>query len=268
MTISREWQFQKDFLRRTYNREVNEYFRDVDPNQIPENISSRQAAKRACLIMPKDSQNMALHKQMTFYFVVHRAHLKPDIYGIPADTFQEEVKFRPQIQLFFRQDAEAVPDNYTALTGQISFRLMNETSQSLTRAELTRIANEIKREFATGTGYIWKRGKVKRVCKDSENGLNLSILCLNESEGTEIVRKVYDIIGKTYDPDKCTTVNPERNSENVTGTEIIIGETVRKRRWRPTANVRFTHAVALVHGKTKGIVLVDRTGRYLDPLAE
>jgi hypothetical protein len=145
---------------------------------------------------------------------------------------------------------------------------MTETSQTLTRTELTRIANEIKREFATGNGYIWRRGKVKRVCKDSENGLNLSILCLNESEGTEIVRKVYDIIGRPYDPDKCTTVNPERNSDNVTGTEVILGETVRKRRWRPTANVRFTHAVALVHGKTKGVILVDRTGRHLDPLAD
>jgi hypothetical protein len=268
MTISREWQFQKDFLRRTYNREVNEYFRDVDPNQIPENISSRQAAKRACLIMPKDSQNMALHKQMTFYFVVHRAHLKPDIYGIPADTFQEEVKFRPIIQLFFKQDDEAVPDGYRALRGQISFRLMNETSTTITRTELTRIATNIKAEFATGNGLIWTRGKVKRVCKDSENGLNLSILCNSESEGTQIIQKVYDVLGKTYDQDKCTTVNPERNSVNVPGSQTILGKVEKKRRWRPTANTRFTHAVALIHGAPKAIVLIDRTGRYLDPLAD
>jgi hypothetical protein len=268
MAISREWQFLKSFLRKTYNREVNEYFRDVDPDQIPENVNSRQSAKRSCLIMPNDSQNISLMKQVNFYFNIHKAHLKPDVYGTPVDSFQEDVTFRPIIQLFFRQDDEAVPEDYQPIRGQISFRLMNESSQTITKSELTRIANKIKTEFATGSGLVWSRGKVKRVCKDSENGLNLNILCINESEGTSIIRKIYEVLNQTYDEDKCTTVNPERNSLNVTGNQTILGKTVKKKRWRPTANVRFTHAVALIHGLSKPVVLVDRTGRYLDVLAE
>ncbi|CAO5047877.1 hypothetical protein [Microcystis aeruginosa] len=190
MPISAEWQFLKSFLRKTYNREVNEYFRDIDPDQIPENVNGRQSAKRSCLIMPADSQNLALMKQVNFYFNFHKAHLTPEIYGTPVDSFQEEVTFRPIIQLFFRQDEEAVPDGYQPLRAQIGFRLMNETSQTISKTNLTAIANKIKTEFATGSGFIWSKGKIKRVCKDSENGLNLTILCINETTGTEIIRKI------------------------------------------------------------------------------
>ena len=268
MPVSTEWQFLKSFLRKTYNREVNEYFRDVDPDQIPENINGRQSAKRSCLIMPNDSQNMSLMKQINFYFNFHKAHLKPDVYGTPVDSFQEEVTFRPIIQLFFRQDDSAVPDDYQPIRAQISFRLIDETSQTITKTKLTAIANKIKSEFASGRGFVWSKGKIKRVCKDSENGLNLNILCINESDGTAIIKKIYDVLGKTYDEDKCTTVNPERNSVNLPGNQTILSTTVKKRRWRPTANVRFTHAVALIHGLPKSVVLVDRTGRYLDVLTE
>lgn len=268
MAISREWAFLKSFLRKTYNREVNEYFRDVDPDLIPQNVNGRQSAKRSCLIMPNDSQNMALMKQINFYFNIHKAHLKPEVYGIPVDSFQEDVSFRPIIQLFFKQDDEAVPDGYQPIRGQISFRLMNESSQTITKSDLATIANKIKLEFASGSGFIWSRGKIKRVCKDSENGLNLNVLCLNENEGTSIIRKIYDILDKPYDEDKCTTVNPQRNSLNVPGNQTILGKVVKKKRWRPTANVRFTHAIALIHGLSKGVVLVDRTGRFLDVLSE
>lgn len=268
MPVSAEWQFLKSFLRKTYNREVNEYFRDIDPELIPENVNGRQSAKRSCLIMPADSQNLSLMKQINFYFTFHKAHLKPEIYGNPADSFQEEVTFRPIIQLFFRQDDEAVPDGYQPLRAQIGFRLMNETSQTITKTNLTAIANKIKTEFATGSGFIWSKGKIKRVCKDSENGLNLTILCINETEGTGIIKKIYDILGKPYDENKCSTVTPERNSVNVPGNRTILGTTVKEKRWRPTGNVRFTYAVALVHGLSKSVVLVDRTGRYLDVLAD
>jgi len=77
-----------------------------------------------------------------------------------------------------------------------------------------------------------------------------------------------DIQDKPYDEDKCTTVNPERNSLNVPGNQTILGKVVKKKRWRPTANVRFTHAIALIHGLSKGVVLVDRTGRFLDVLSD
>ncbi|MBC1197865.1 hypothetical protein H0901_22085 [Microcystis aeruginosa BLCCF158] len=262
MAISSEWQFVKSFLRKTYNREVNEFFRDIDPNQIPENTNGRNSAKRSCLIMPNDSQNMCLIKKINFYFNFHKAHLKLDVYGVPIDSFQEEVTFRPIIQLFFRQDNAAVPDDLQPLRAQISLRLMGETSQSITKSKLIQIGNKIKTELATGRGFVWSKGKLKRVCKDSENGLNLNILCINEREGTEIIKKIYEVLSLSYDENNCTTVNPERNSVNIPGNQTILRKTVKKKRWRPTGNVRFTHAVALIHGLSTSVVLVDRTGRY------
>jgi len=61
---------------------------------------------------------------------------------------------------------------------------------------------------------------------------------------------------------------PRTKQRQHTGQSNDLNTTVKKKRWRPTANVRFTHAVALIHGLSKSIVLVDRTGRYLDVLTE
>lgn len=267
MTISNEWSLQKTFLRQTHNREVNEFFRDIE-DPLPDNSTARKTAKRACLITPKDSQNMALMKMMTFYFVIHKAHLKPEIYGIPVDEFQQDITFRPIIQLFFKQDEEAVPEGYRALRGQITFRLVDETSKTITTTKLTEIAREIKNQFASGNGFLWNRGKLKRVYKDAENGVNLLILCSTESEGNDIIQRVYRILDKPFDPDKCTNSNPDKSSINNPGTQTILGQTAKKRRWRPTANIRFTHALAIVHGLSKAITLVDRTGTRYDALVD
>ena len=65
MPVSKNWSNLRSFLRKSYNKEVNEWFRD-EPDPVPDNSTSRKNAKRACLILPKETQNTALLKALTF----------------------------------------------------------------------------------------------------------------------------------------------------------------------------------------------------------
>ncbi len=266
MPVSKNWANLKSFLRKTYNREVNEWFRD-EPENVPDNSTPRKQSKRACLILPKETQNTALIKTLTFRYVVQQVHLRPEVFGTPVEPYQEKVAFRPHVHLYFRQDASAVANGRRAMEGEISFRLIDETSETMTEAKAKALALDIKRELATGNGYIWKKGKYSIVCQDPENGLNLKIYALNELEGIEVVQKLYDIIGKPYDETKVRIVEPKRDSEtNPSGNNLVYGKLRRKKRWRPIGNVRFQYAVLTVHGMPHRIILVDRTKRYLNAL--
>ncbi len=267
MVVTREWANQKSFLRKVHNREVNQWFRDIGENEILDNSTARKQAKKACLIQSKDDKNLTLIKMMTFRQLVQQTHLLTNCYGIPIDSHQENVTFRPQVSLFFSQDSSAVATGRKPVKGQISFRLINETSTTMTEAKAKVLATKIKNEFALNNGYIWKKGKISCIYRDKEHGLKLNIYSLSEAEGKEIINKVLDLIEVSYNNDYLKVTEPKRNSENnPTTSKLIYGKLRKDTRWRPTANVRFTYAVLSIHGMQNRIILVDRTRNYLDAL--
>lgn len=266
MPVSKESAFLTSFSRKVYNPQVLEYFRDIDDDDLESIQVSRKATRRACLILPGESRLNAIQKQLNFWFLCQRVQDGPPVYGIPVQEYQQNVKFKPQIQLVFRQDLDAVPDGFRPMEGEISFRLINENSQTITKAKLEAIARDIKREFGAGDGYLWKKGKIKECYFDPVHGIDLRILAISKAEAVEIIQKVVSILGATYDADNLNNINPDRNSLNTPPTQIILGESEKKPRWRPTGQVRFRYARALIHGRVKSINLVDLTGRYYDAL--
>ena len=267
MPVTREWANQKSFVRKVHNREVNEWFRDIGENELLDNSTPRKQAKKACLIQSKDSQNMTLIKMLTFRQLVQQTHLMTNCYGIPIDSYQESVKFRPQVHLFFRQDTAAVSGNRRPVEGQIGFRLINETPASMTETKARVLATKIKNELAINNGYIWKKGKLKCIYKDLDNGLNLSILSRAEADGIEVINKVINVVGVNYNSDYLRISEPKRNSEPLpTTSRLVYGKLRPEPRWRPTANVRFRYAFLTVHGLHKRIILVDRSKTFLDAL--
>ena len=221
MSVSKEWKLIKSALKRTYNRTVKDYFSDVDDEELEDLTLPRKVLKRCSYIMPKDSMISAILKQQFFWFIVQQLHLKPDlIAGIPKSQYDELYKYKPMITMFFRQDPDAVPDGFYAVEGTISFRLINETTESITEAKLISLANEIKQNFGLNGGYIWKKGKQKYTYKDLEKGLDLRILSISETEAKEVIQKVCDLANATYDNDKLTPIVPNRNLQLV------------KRQWR------------------------------------
>ncbi len=269
MPVSKNWANLRDFLRKSYNREVNEWFAD-EPDPIPDNSGSRKNAKRACLILPKETQNTALLKTLNFRFVVQRTHLRPDIYGTPIGTIQATRKFRPQIVLEFLEDELDIEGGYSRVDGRISFRLMNETSESITRTELTTIANRIKTEFGSNNGYRWRKGKEMASYLERDKGYDFRLLVRSKTDAKELISKILDI--QNHIPD-WKYLNYKENDEptqaypTIPPTNSILGKPRREPRKRPIAIVRFQYAYCNLWGNPNAVILYDRSLRYLNTLA-
>lgn len=268
MAVSQNWRNLRDFLRRYYNKEVNEWFRD-EPDQLPDNSTSRKQAKRACLIMPKDSQNIALLKTLNFRFVIQQSHLAPDVYGVPISNFDAVRKHRPQIWLEFKEDALDVEGGYSRLRGAISYRLMEETTETISKTELTTIANRIRTEFGVNNGYIWKKGKDLASYVNKEKGYQFQLLVRNKTDAKELITKVLNtnnsIPNWKYLSYKESD-NPTQAYPTIPDNQIILGKTVRQPRKRPVGDVRFQYGYCSLWGNAKPIVLYDRSFRYNNTL--
>lgn len=269
MAVSKNWQNLKSFLRKAYNKEVNEWFKDVDSSVIPDNSTARKNAKRACLILPTESQSMALMKMLAFRFTVQRVHLRPDIYGTPIGTLDAQRKYRPQVVLEFLEDEEDIEAGYARVDGRISFRLMSDDSDSITKTKLTTIATRVKEEFGETNGLIWKKGKDLASYTDKAAGYQFQLLVKNKQDAKDLITKVLKLRLHTPDWSKLSYKESDDAATaypTIPGTQTILAKSYKKPRVRPTANVRFQYAYCSIWGKPNPVILYDRSFRYLDAL--
>ncbi len=264
------WEHLQDTIRREQNKVVARYFKDLGGIGWEPDISDpRKALRTACRIDDKDTAIMTLIRLYLFYEVLGYGKKRlGNFYGMPALDFQESFEGRPQVFLFFSQDRASVPDGLSPITAEISFRLMDETSESITRTKALTLANKIKQEMVDGGKEIYfNKGKNIVNYNDRKHGLALQIYALNESEGEKIIKKILTIRGVSFDASRLTVSAPKRNSENLPkGTKTIYGKQRKGRRWRPTARVRFRYAYLYVHGLNEVVPLVDATGQWIDAL--
>lgn len=238
-----------------FNAEVYRHFKTYD--DTPGRITLRDSL----LVGAKDSRSTAMFKIQYFRDQVQKTHHKPSIIGIPKEQFDLgiEVEYKPVVQLYFQQDRSAVVEDYAPVKAEISFRLMNESTDSITKANLETLARTIKNEFALGNGYTFNKGKYIAHYLDRKNGYSLQIYVINESEGVEVVKKILSIQNHTYDEDLFRVTQPKKNSLNTTTNKTIVGKSYKKLRWRPTATVRFQWASVSIREVPDPIYLVDRT---------
>lgn len=164
-----------------------------------------------------------------------------------------------------------VQDGYDPVEGEISYRLMDETSSTITEAKLTIIANKIKTEFGTNNGYIWKKGKGLYSYTEKDKGYQFQVLARTKSDAKEIVGKVLQTRSDTPDWKKFNSINNEEELEAypyTAGTHLVMGKTQKLPRRRPNINVRFQWAEAHFWGTNKCIILYDASGSHFDALVE
>lgn len=263
MAISRAWAFQRSVVRKVYNREIYDWFKDLPADALPSNIGGRVAARSACVIGAQDSIQTVILKIQLFERIKQSITLLPKVTGTTYPDIDESYEHRPLITLYFLQDLDSVPDGFRAVPGRISFRLVGENSDTITETKLKEIAREIKNQFALGGGVIWEKGKNMVVYRDVKNGLKLQVLCRSEANGVDIVQRVCNVIDKPYDADKKQYNEPSRpSSTSPVGTDLILGKRVKERRWRPTVNVRFLYATAKISGLENAVPLVDRSKQF------
>lgn len=261
-----EWEFLQSTLRQVYNREVNNEFRDLSEE---DSIATPRAALRtACRLNDNDSAVQTLVKMFFFYFTLRRARdLQRPVYGIPLDDYQSVHKFAPCVHLYFRQDSSGVPAGRAPVRARVSYRIRNESSATITEAELRTHALRIRAEFVSGSsGWLWSKGKTLVTYKDIERGLNLQLYALSRAEAISVISKVCNCAQAPYEADLVVTHESERNFPANPGTTLILGRSRNRPVMRPTARVRFQRATASVWGLPQDIPLVDTPFARNNPL--
>lgn len=260
------WEHLQDVWRRVHNRRVREFFSDLPENDLDIN-SPRGALKVACMMDDNDTGDMEVIRTLLFWLVLGQASaLHPPLYTMPTDRYQQEIKFAPQITLYFREDLEDVEEGYSPIDAEVSFRVMNETSETFTPTNAMALARRVQSEFATGTAHRWQKGRVKLNYRDGTKGYLLSINAYSEAEGKDLIRKVLSIQAHTLDESKLTISQLGEAPAIVPPLDHIYGESRRLPRRRPVGWVRFKYAECHVWGIKQPITLVDLTLSRRQPL--
>ncbi|MDG2992432.1 hypothetical protein L3556_16050 [Candidatus Synechococcus calcipolaris G9] len=249
-----------------HNRLVRDEFKDIDDDDL---TVPRSSLRIACLVEREDSAPMLLLRLWLFYGIVRKmADMQAPIYGLPTDQYQEQQTFRPLVKLHFRQDPEAVPSDRSPVRADVSFRLRNETYQTITPAKLTQLANRIKVQFGGGEGWRWSRGKKLITYKQPENGFNFQIYALSQAEAVGLIQKICAVAEVPYDASLIVEHSSSQNYPELGPPAVILQESIRLPARRRTAFVRFRWASISIWGLTHDRVLVARATDRRNPIVE
>ena len=265
------WSHYISVITQVQNRIIKEDFSDVgDDNWQPDIATPRGSLRVACTIRANDSAPIVLLRLMLYYIVLRKAQdLQIPVYGMPSHAIQAQRKFKPHVHLYFSQNALDVQKGDDPITGSISWRIMNESSSSISRSEVERLANKIKTEFGSGNGFVWRKGKKMVSYTDWDRGLQLQILSRDENEGERVIKKVLDVAGVTFEAKRCNlNKNKAEDSRypSAKQRENILGESVELPRERPEVNVTFRYATLSLHGRKKPVHLYDKTLQLVDSI--
>ena len=264
-----EWENLQDLIRLQHNKDVRDFYK----NQPDDDISTPKARlKHTCLIKDEDTSVMTLIRMWLFEITVgHAQALQRPVYGIPVREVQANWKFKPQVKLYFlEKHDEEIHDGKNKipqLEGEITFRLMQETSESINRATAVFLAKKIKSIFAI-PAFVWEKGWYKATYFDAERGYDLRLLVKNKSEGTRVIKSVLEIQGHSYNNDYFQFVEHNRSYPLNPGTHRVYGKTVKKPIKRRRADVKFRHAQLLIQGQQNPINLVATSGTRLRNVIE
>lgn len=250
-----EWENLQDLIRKDHNRDVLQYFKKQKDNDVS---TPKSRLKHTCLIKDEDTAVMTQLRLWLFEITVGRAQsIQRPVYGIPVSELQSERKFKPQIKLHFFEpyDSEIHDDGISQSEGEITFRLMDKSSSTISRADAEKLAKAIK-EALTKPILIWGKGWFKATYLDSERGYDLRLLVKNKNEAERVIRKILDIQSHPFDRDYFQFIEHDRTYPINPGTHRVYGQTVKKPIRRKRVDVRFRHAQLFIWGKTNPVNLV------------
>lgn len=191
------------------------------------------------------------------------------IYAYTNDLESVKRIGKPKVTLYFLEDTNfregttsTTPRGKRRIEGVIRFRLMNESTQTFSKANGTTLGTRIKQVFGANNGFVWSKGKTLYNYNDWENGYQLQLLCRTKAEAKRVTTAVLSLQGHT--PDWKRLFENENDQEAVVypenpGSQVVMGETVPIPRSRPNVDVRFQYAYVKLDGLMEPVNLYDRT---------
>ena len=175
-------------------------------------------------------------------------------------------KNKPKVKLYFKQDPKELINSQSHESpdeGELSFRLMDESSKTLLPNRLKNLALKIKSKFAKPV-FKWKKGKNLLSYTDWDNGVQFQILCPNKTEGKKLVEQALDLIDLSPNWENANFIEnlqPTKRYPKKRKKEIILGEQIELPERRKECTVIFRHAQIIIPGLPKPRYLIDLTGR-------
>jgi len=250
-----------DMLLGTHNRSVQKTFLGVPDADLEHPLGGM---KVACLLTPDDTVDMIVLRLMLYWFEF-KGELPTPIYSIPISEYQSELEipFKPQVRLIFREDYSAflAENNLRRAEAQISYRLMHQTSATITPIFASSLALKVKELFSEGAGFTWQKGHVKVVYRDLPNGCYFQLLAESQSEGIRVIESTLELAGISFNEQNIVVANSQKVFPQIPPTQEIYGKLRKTPRKRPLARVRFVRAELHIYGLPSPVVLVDRLGR-------
>lgn len=261
-----DWEHLQNVLMQVHNRIVRDEFRDLDADD-DDITTPRTSLRSACLVRDSDSATTVLNRFFLFYVMIGKASdFHPPLYTMPIDRYQQSVVFQPQVTLYFKEDLDDVADGFAPIDAALSFRIQHETEDTISQAELIALTNKIRAEFATGSGYRWRKGRLSMSYRDLKKGYRLRVQAYSEAEGREVIGKILGLQGDTIERSNLNINQLDEAPPIIPETKTILGKRRRMPRRRPVGWVRFIYAEAHVWGVPNPIILLDRSGRRRNPL--
>ncbi|GAP99125.1 hypothetical protein [Leptolyngbya sp. NIES-2104] len=239
-------EFIQDTIRKTINKEVMEWFKDVTDD---DDISTpRGALKRACTHVENDNNDMTMLRMLLFYMVCGamdepRGWLAPEREIITMEG-------NPQVILLFAETKQSMKARKAKKrhTMRCSFRLLKEDfATSADEAKIDRLAMSIKRNFPQT--FKHQVAQTTYAYVDKANGYQLRIAAFQENDARDLVRKLLDCSldqSISFDESKFSRASTKRRS--TPPTKRILGETKRLGDRRPTAIMTLQQADLFIAG--------------------
>lgn len=265
-------QFQ-DANKKIANKVIREYFKDIKASDADLDLStSRQALLKACLHREDDSLMLTIARNQLFnQYTTYVRDQFPIVAGTLLDEIDSNIAYKPKITLCFREDSDDVEAGYKPVEMETSWRLVEETSNTITKAKLTGIANKIKTQFGSNSGYVFRKGRKTIVYKKPSEGYKMYLYSRELSDGKNLIREVLSINGHVLDDSvlKISSTDDETSAYPYNpGTHNILGKRKSKPRRRPITNVRFRYAYATVAGWGAPIYLYSKNYYSPDALVQ
>lgn len=263
----------QDINKKIANKIVREYFKDITNLESDLDLTtSRQALLKACLHREDDSLMLTVARNQLFtQYTSYTRDSYPLFTGDLLNELSEENAYKPKITLFFKEDDDDVDPDYQPVRMEVSWRLVDETSSSISKAELTTIANKIKTNFASGNGYVFKKGRKIVSYRQKSKGYEFLIRARTLADGKNLIRDILSMNGDPLESGllKISEVDDETDAFPYNpGTQTILGKKHPKVRKRPLVNVRFRYAYASIYGVKRPIYLYSRTHAIPDALVK
>jgi hypothetical protein len=264
MAVSKQWTLIRSWLRRTYNKEVHEFFRDLPEDIDPDNGTGRSTSKAVCLIGANDSQGIVEAKRRNFDDLKERAGLKLALnhewVSLPGDS----KKNKPQVQLWFHQKStEAIKSGLKdPKKVRISFRVMQDWTLQ-TNARL--LAREIRNTLTRPSLFHFSTGRFVAYYKDITLGYEFKMEVTSEAEGKRVIEKIMSI--QNHSPTwRLLSMSEKPDLQTTPEYETVLGRRVEIKPSRQQHEVYFRYSVAKVEPLKTDFPLVDVSGKYPNAL--